>query len=130
MVVQHLLVEEVSLVEDQHHRHPIGFGGSQETVDEGGGGLGIDDRDYQEGLIDVGGQDVALFGEVDALADDVVTAGFDIGDKIIRNRDPVTDRDGVGGADALEAEVALDLTINQLAIVREDGVPAACILND
>ena len=91
----------------------IGFGGSQETVDEGGGGLGIDDCDYQEGLIDVGGQDVALLGEVDALADDVVTAGF-----------------GVGGADALEAEVALDLTINQLAIVGEDGVPAACILND
>ena len=33
-------------------------------------------------------------------------------------------------ADAFEAEVALDLTINQLAIVRENGVPAACILND
>ena len=128
--MQHLLIKEVGLVEDEHHRHTIGLCGGQETVDEGGGGLGIDDRDYQEGLIDVGGQDVALFGEVDALADDIITTGFNLGDKTLRNRNPVTDRDGVGGADALEAEVALDLTINQLAIVREDGVPAACILND
>ena len=58
MVVAFVSIEQVGLVEDQHHRHTIGFCGGQETVDEGGGGLGIDDRDYQEGLIDVGGQDV------------------------------------------------------------------------
>ena len=44
--------------------------------------------------------------------------------------DPVAYGYGIRAADALQAEVTLDLTINQLAIVRKDGVPAACILND
>ena len=44
--------------------------------------------------------------------------------------DTITDGDGVGGADAFEAEGSFDFTINQLAIVRQDGVPAACVFYD
>ena len=52
-----------------------------------------------------------------------------LGDRKIYG-DTITDGDGVGGADAFEAEGAFDFTINQLAIVRQDGVPAASIFND
>ena len=155
LVVQLVGVKAVGLVEDQHHRDAIGLGGGQETVDEGRGGLGIVDRDHQEGLIDVGGDNVALFGEVLGATDDVVATVFDGGDEGSRARpflrpvgskrpsvergklrdreaygDTITDGDGVGGADAFEAEGAFDFTINQLAIVRQDGVPAASIFND
>ena len=42
----------------------------------------------------------------------------------------VTHSHGVGAADALEAEVALYLTIDKLAtVVGLDGVPASCISN-
>ena len=77
LVVQLVGVKAVGLVEDQDHRDAIGLSGGQETVDEGRGGLGVVDRDHQEGLVDVGGNNVALFGEVLGLADDVVASIFD-----------------------------------------------------
>ena len=131
LVVQLVGVKAVGLVEDQHHRNAIGLGGGQEAVDEGRGGLGIVDRDHQEGLVDVCGNNVALFGEVLRATDNIVLSVFDfrnegaprqaqplgrLGDRKIYG-DTITDGDGVGGADAFEAEGAFDFTINQLAIV-------------
>ena len=86
LVVQLVGVKAVGLVEDQDHRDAIGLSGGQETVDEGRGGLGIVDRDHQEGLVDVCGNNVALFGEVLRLADDVVATVFDGGDEGSRAR--------------------------------------------
>ena len=46
------------------------------------------------------------------------------------DRNAVADSHGVGTPYAFDTEVALNLTVKQLAIVRADGVPAACILDD
>ena len=71
-------IEQVGLVEDEDDGHAIGLGRSEEAVDEGGGGLRIVDGDNQQRLIDIGGDDVALLGEIDALADDVVATVLDV----------------------------------------------------
>ena len=86
LVVQLVGIEAVSLVEDQDHRNAIGLSGGQETVNEGRGGLGVVDRDHQEGLVDVRGNNVALFGEVLGTTDDVVATVFDGGDEGSRAR--------------------------------------------
>ena len=144
LVVQLVGVKAVGLVEDQDHRDAIGLSGGQETVDEGRRGLGVVDGDQQEGLVDVGGDNVALFGEVLGATHYIILSVFDFRNECaprqaqpldrLRDReaygDTITDGDGVGGADAFEAEGAFDFTINQLAIVRQDGVPAASIFND
>ena len=74
---------------------------------------------------------MALLRQVYAFADDVVAA-------IVNFRNPVAFTHGdvvayghrVRGAYSFDAEIALYLTIKELAIVREDGVPATSILND
>ena len=138
LIAPHVGIEDIRLVEHQDHGHAISLGRSQETVDEGGGSLGVDNGNHEDSLIDIGRNDVTLLGEVDALADDVVAAILNLGDEgdplAASSRrdddDPVAYGYGIRAADALQAEVTLDLTINQLAIVRKDGVPTACILND
>ena len=137
LVVQLVGVKAVGLVEDQDHRDAIGLSGGQEAVDEGCGGLGVVDRDHQEGLVDVGGDDVALFGEVLRTTDNIVLSVFNFRNEGAPRQargpcdgDSVSYRDGVGGADAFEAEGSFDFTINQLAIVRQDGVPAASVFYD
>ena len=47
-----------------------------------------------------------------------------------RKCDSITHSNRIRAANASQTEISLDLTINQLAIVRQDGVPAACILYD
>ena len=54
-----IVVEQVVLVEHQHHRYAVGLGRGEEAVDEGGGSLGIVDRDQEEGLVYIGGDDMA-----------------------------------------------------------------------
>ena len=46
------------------------------------------------------------------------------------NLNTITHSNRVGATDTLQAKVALHLTIKKLVIVCEDGVPAACVLND
>ena len=134
---EHLLVmglvgiQQIGLIEDQNDGHAIGFCRGQETVDEGGGGLGIVDGDDEQRLIDIGSDDVALLGEIDALADDVVTAVVDVDyPTFVIDRHPVADGHGVRAPYAFDTEITLDLTIKELAIVGEDGVPATCIFYD
>ena len=81
LVAPLVLGEEVELVEGQDHGHAIGLRAGQETVDEGGACLRVVDRDDKQGLIDVGGEDVALFAEVGGSADDVVAPVADGGDE-------------------------------------------------
>ena len=78
---------------------------------------------------------MTLFGEVLRLTDDVVATILNSGDQrgtlgIWHQFHPVANSHGIGTADALQAEVAFHLRINQLAIVGQDGVPAASILNN
>jgi hypothetical protein len=81
-------------------------------------------------MIDVRGKDMTLFGEVLRLPDNIIATIFDIGDESICHRHTIYHRHRVGGADAIEAKVTFNFTINQLAIVRADGVPAACVFDD
>jgi hypothetical protein len=82
---------------------------------------------------------MALLGEINALADDVVPAVVNGGDKSplqtsprggFCDSDAVADGDGIGATNTLQAEVSLHLTVDELAIVRQDGVPASRILYD
>ena len=90
---------------------------------------------------------MALLRQVDALADDVVAAVVDVDNPssllsplstllfplsslLSLDSHAVADSHGVGAPYAFDTEVALNLTVKQLAIVHADGVPAACILDD
>ena len=86
LVVQFVGIKTVGLVEDQHHRNAVGLGGGQEAVDEGCGGLGVVDSDHQESLIDVGGDDVALFGEVLGATHYIILSVFDFRNECSRAR--------------------------------------------
>ena len=91
--------------------------------------------DDKERLVDIGGNDVALLGEVLRLAHDVVASVFDGGDEcrsllIERYLDPVAHSHRIGAAYALETEIALNLAFDRLAIVSAHSVPAAGVLDD
>ena len=135
LIVQFVSRQEVGLVEYKEYGHAIGFCRSQKTVDECCRSLRLGDRDDQESLIDVSRQDMALLGEVDAFADDVVAAVLYLGDKgsalgIELDVNPVADGHGIGTPYAAQTEVTLDFAIDSQSIVREDGVPTAGILDD
>ena len=131
LVVQQVRVEQVGLVEYEDHGHAVGLCGGEEAVDEGGGGLWLAYGDDEQGLIDVGGQDMTLLGEVDAFTDDVVAAVFDAGyPAAFAYGDTVAHGNRIGRADAAEPEVAFYLIIGSQSIVGEDGVPTAGVLDD
>jgi hypothetical protein len=73
---------------------------------------------------------MALLGEVDAFADDVVATVFYLYDKSVSNFHPVANSNRVGASYATQAEVAFNFTIGSQPIVRKDGVPTAGILDD
>ena len=135
LIVQLFGREQVGLVEDQYHRHAVSLSRSEETVDEGGGGLRMAHGDDKEHLVDIGGNDVALLGEVLRLAHNVVAPVLDGGDEcrtllIERYLDPVAHSHRIGAAYTLETEVSLNLAFDRLAIVSAHGVPAAGVLDD
>ena len=126
-----VIVEHVYLIKYKDDGYAVGLGRSQKTVDERGRGLGLGHRNHQQCLVDIGCQDVALLREVDGLTNDVVATILDFRNPIlVVHRDAVAYGHRIRRADSLDAEIALYLTIKQLAIVRQDGVPATSILND
>lgn len=134
-IAQFVVIEDVHLIKYKDNRYAICLGRGKKAIDEGCGGLGIIDRDHQHCLIDIGGNDMTLLGEIRRLTDDIVAAVGYLSDKcsalVVGHKSyMVTHSHGVGAADALEAEVALYLTIDKLAtVVGLDGVPASCITN-
>ena len=75
--------------------------------------------------------DMTLLREVDTLANDVVATVLNTDyPTFIIHFYPIAHGNRISGADTLQTEVTLYLTIKQLAIVRLNGVPTACILND
>ena len=136
LVVQFLVGEQVGLVKHEHHGYPVSLCRGEESVDEGGGGLRIIHRHHEHGQIDVRRYDMALLREVRRLAYYVVSSVVYGGDEgraflVGHDGDAVAHGHGVGAAYALESEVALYLTIDELAaVVSLDGVPAPRIPND
>ena len=108
LIALFIIIEQVGLIEDKHYRHSIGLSRSQETVYERGAGLRVCHRNHQEGLVHIRCNDMALLGEVDAFADDIVTAIVDGSDERTATRpswgtdsDPVAYGHRVGRANAL-----------------------------
>ena len=127
-----LFVEDVGLVEEQDDGHIVCLCTCEEAVDEGGGRLRMSHSYDEHGLVDVGSDDVALSGEVLRPPYDVVASVVEGSDDIFLHRHPVADGDGVGGSQLClpDSEVALEPTLQFLAVVGEDGVPGACVLDD
>lgn len=130
-----LFVEQVGLVEQEDDRHSIGFRRCEEAIDEGGVGFRVSHRDDQYGLVDVGGNDVALLTKIGGTPYDIVTALLDIGDEggalsIGQDGNPVAYGHGIGTPDVGQSEPAFYLRFDGLPIVGEDGVPAARIFDD
>ena len=67
-------VVDVDLVEYEYGWYVVGFCIGKESVDEGGCGDGVADCDDEHAEVEVGSKDMALLGEVDGLAHDVVPA--------------------------------------------------------
>ena len=127
----------VCFVESEDDGHTIGFSGGQEAVDECGGGFGARDSHHQQCLVDIGGEDVALFGEVGGFADDVVAALVNFCDKgglacgqfvaRYRNGDSISHGHRIGRTNAAQAEVTLDAAGHYAPIVCAHFVMAACV---
>ena len=97
--------------------------------------LRTDDGDDEQRLIDVGGNDMALLGEVDALADDVVTAVFDLLDPVRAvleglHLHKVTYRHRICATDASDTEIAFYMAFRIQAIVHPNDVTATCRFDD
>ena len=82
---------------------------------------------------------MALLGEVDAFADDVVLPVLNLRNKTSPtparrewslDGHAVTYGYRVSATNASQPKISFDFTIKELAIVTEDGVPASCILNN
>ena len=134
LLIMALLVgKDVRLVEDEHHWHAVSLSRGEEAVDEDGAGLRIVDGDDKERLVHVGCDDMALLAEILRLAYDVVAAVTDGRDKrrallIEDYLHTVAHSHRIGAAYALEAEVALYLTVHVLALVGADRIPTAGVL--
>ena len=74
LVATLVIVEQVGLVEHQDHGYPIGFSSGEEAVDESSGCFWLLDGDDEKCLVEVGCDDLALFGEIRRFAYDVVLA--------------------------------------------------------
>ena len=126
-IVLPLLIYEVYFVEDECDRHAVSFSACQEAVDELEGCLGLLDGDNEKTHIHIGGYDVRLLGEVRGLADDVVLAIIQLCDEPLSRllniclhflgdeSHLISDCHRIGGADATNAEVALDLAVKDLS---------------
>ena len=126
--------EPVRLVEHQHHRNLVGLGRCQEAIDEDGARLRIIHRDDEHRLIDVGGQNMALFAQVLRLANDIVSALINARDErrpllIHGNLHMVAHSNRVGATNAFQAKIAFDFAFHQLAIIGFHRVPAARVFN-
>ena len=129
-----ILVVQVRFVEEEQDGDAVGFGCSQETVDEGGGCFRMVHGDHQHALVQVGRDDVRLLREVGGAPDDVVFPVLDFGDEgcpfpVFDDAYTVAHGHGVGAADAFQAEVAFHLALHVAPVVRADDVPAAGILD-
>ena len=100
----------------------------------------MSDCHHKKRLIYIGSNDMTLLREVDALPDNVVAAVFNLSNEGYslltssgggrRKHHTIAYGYRVCASDTSQTEISLDLRINQLAIVRQDGVPAACVLDD
>ena len=127
--------EQVYLIKDKDRAHAIGFTGRQKTIDEGGTGDRMVNRDDQCHLVNIRRENMTLFAEIGRTTDDVVTPFFNL-------RDPVgsigqglyfhkvPDRHRIGTTDTTNAEVAFYMAIRIRTIVQTNDVTATRVFNN
>ena len=69
--------KQIHLVESEHGWYLIGLGCGEETIDKGGTGHGIGQCNHKHSLVQVGGNDLELLGEIAGAADYVVAPRLD-----------------------------------------------------
>ena len=133
LIAHETVVEQVCLVEHEHHGHTVGFGGGKETVDERRACLRTLHRNDEKRLVYVGCDDVALLAQVLRFAYDVVLAvayGCDecrvLAVELYLHM--VAHSHRIGAADAFQTEVSLYLALHNAAFDGLHRIPAAGIL--
>ena len=71
-----LFIVCVYFIEDDFYRNAVCFGGSQKTVDKGGGCFRIVDRYDEHALVKVCSENMRLLGEIGSATDNVVFPVF------------------------------------------------------
>lgn len=109
----------------------IGFGSDEESVDEACGGAREAEGGDEAELVDIGGDNVGLLGELGGAAYDAVAAVGDIGDQASAvveelERDVVADGDRVGLLAAADTEIATETAVERDTIVGQDSIPTTC----
>ena len=111
--------------------YAVGLAGYQEAVDELRSRHGREQRHDQQRPVEVGGDDVRLFGEVRGPANDVVAARQYFADDsgvlfVPFANDPVAHDYGIGRTYAFQTQASPDTALDRFPGVRADVVPAAC----
>ena len=101
---------QIAFVEDQGGRNPVGFSGHKESIDEARAGFWAGHRDDKKSPIQVGGNNVALFGQVDRTAHNCVAAFLPLHNQrrlilaMEFNDHPVAHGERIGRTVALQAQ--------------------------
>lgn len=103
------------------------------AVDECSGGFRIIHCYHQHALVEVGGKDMRLFGQVGRTSDDVILPVFDFIDEsraflIQYDLHVVAYRHRIGATDTFQTEVTFDFTFNVCSFVGLYQIPTPCIL--
>ena len=127
---------QVGLVEDQYYRNPVSLSRCQVAVDESGGGYRIRDSGDQEGLIDIGCDDMGLLGEILGSPDDVIFPFMDFINQPQGNRtiqaipgevfksNPVAHSDRACCFQTFDPQIAFDFAFKDFTGFRLDCKPA------
>lgn len=93
-------------------------------------------RDHEAHLIEIGGKDMSLLGQIARAPDDVVASGlyrgyvWGVAARSVGDLHAVAHGHRIGGADTLEAEIALDLASGLAAFVGQNDIRAAGIFDN
>ena len=127
-----LFAKGVALVDGDDGRHMVGFAGDQKAIDESHGCARVAEGGHEERLVEVGSNDVMSLtaGGRDPvyIIASVVNAGDDPTGLLacfLLNIDHITDRNGVGGGDAVQLEAALHARLYELSGIILEDIPAA-----
>ena len=125
-----ILCRQVGFGQQNRDGYAVGLAGYQEAVDELRSRHGREQRHDQQRPVEVGGDDVRLFGEVRGPANDVVAARHYFADDsgvlfVPFADDPVAHDYGVGRTYAFQTQASPDTALDRFPGVRADVVPAA-----
>lgn len=126
---QLVIGKQVYLIKYKERAHAIRLAGSQETIDESGGGDRMIDRDNQCRLVDISCKYMTLLAEISGATDDIIAALFYLANPVRTillsfNLYAVAYRNRIGTTDTTDAEIAFYTAFHIRTIVQSDDVRA------